>query len=411
MDKPSPPPAPDYEAAAAQQGKSSIELAKMQNPNVVSPYGQQTVTYGGPIEQTQANFDPNAYLAKYPDIAAEVNRGGVGYYDASGKWIDPVTSAWQHYSNYGINEGKDFTPLASAQGTIPTVTQTLSPDQQKLFDQQMHIKQLLGGLGISGANALGGVIGKNLDMSTLPSAPGKADATRQKVLDAYMTRVNEDTANQREDVNSNLVAAGFRPGTKGYDDRMNQVNRQYNDARSQGYLLAGQEAQRDFGMDSQLRAQGLSELLTQRQTPLNEINALLSGSQVQNPFAMPGYSPMNPQGTPYMQALQGLSGYNTDLYNADAAQAGGINQGLFGLGSAGIMAGGLMMSDRRLKSNIQRIGTHPLGIGWYEYDIFGRHEQGVMADEVETVLPEAVLTHPSGYKMVDYGRIGAWQPA
>jgi hypothetical protein len=61
------------------------------------------------------------------------------------------------------------------------------------------------------------------------------------------------------------------------------------------------------------------------------------------------------------------------------------------------------MSDRRLKSNIERIGTHKLGIGVYEYDIFGERQQGVMADEVEKVMPEAVVMHPSGYKMVKYG--------
>lgn len=62
-------------------------------------------------------------------------------------------------------------------------------------------------------------------------------------------------------------------------------------------------------------------------------------------------------------------------------------------------------SDRRLKSNIRRVGTHRLGIGIYEYDILGRRERGVMADEVERVRPEAVSTHPFGIKMVDYSRL------
>jgi hypothetical protein len=127
----------------------------------------------------------------------------------------------------------------------------------------------------------------------------------------------------------------------------------------------------------------------------------MSGSQVQNPFAMPGYNATMPQGTPYMQAAQLGSNYATDLYNMQAAQAGNINQGLFGLGAAGIAA----FSDRRLKSNILRIGTLPSGIPWYSYDIFGHTEEGVMADEVEAVMPEAVMTHESGYKMVDYGRL------
>ena len=75
------------------------------------------------------------------------------------------------------------------------------------------------------------------------------------------------------------------------------------------------------------------------------------------------------------------------------------------IGGAGSIPGLFAMSDRRLKSNIVRVGTHPLGIGIYEYDIFGERQRGVMADEVESVLPEAVAIHPSGYKMVNYGML------
>lgn len=65
----------------------------------------------------------------------------------------------------------------------------------------------------------------------------------------------------------------------------------------------------------------------------------------------------------------------------------------------------MVSSDRRLKSNVVRVATHPLGIGIYEYDIFGRREMGVMADEVLAFRPEAVARHESGYLMVDYGRL------
>jgi hypothetical protein len=71
-------------------------------------------------------------------------------------------------------------------------------------------------------------------------------------------------------------------------------------------------------------------------------------------------------------------------------------------------------SDRRVKQNIERVGTHPLGIGLYLFDYkaeyqaeFGRGRQfGVMADEVEQVLPEAVVVHPRGCKAVDYAKLG-----
>jgi hypothetical protein len=74
---------------------------------------------------------------------------------------------------------------------------------------------------------------------------------------------------------------------------------------------------------------------------------------------------------------------------------------------AGIAAS--FFSDRRLKSNIVRVGTHKrLGIGIYEYDIFGKRQTGVMADEVMRVMPEAVMLDPnSGNYLVDYGKIAA----
>ena len=76
--------------------------------------------------------------------------------------------------------------------------------------------------------------------------------------------------------------------------------------------------------------------------------------------------------------------------------------------------GSMRTSDRALKENIVRIGTHPAGFGLYLFDYkpefresagFGR-QFGVMADEVETVLPQAVALHPDGYKRVDYAQLG-----
>jgi hypothetical protein len=67
--------------------------------------------------------------------------------------------------------------------------------------------------------------------------------------------------------------------------------------------------------------------------------------------------------------------------------------------------GGFLRSDIRLKSNIVKVGEHPKGFGIYEYDIDGHRERGVMAQEVEKIIPEAVMEHPDGYKMVNYGAL------
>lgn len=65
-----------------------------------------------------------------------------------------------------------------------------------------------------------------------------------------------------------------------------------------------------------------------------------------------------------------------------------------------------LFSDRRLKMNIKRIGTHPIGIGIYQYVIAGKQQIGVMADEVKQVMPEAIIMHRSGFMQVDYNLIG-----
>ena len=67
---------------------------------------------------------------------------------------------------------------------------------------------------------------------------------------------------------------------------------------------------------------------------------------------------------------------------------------------------GSSFSDERLKTNIKRIGTHPVGVGIYEYDyIWGGGKQiGVMAQELEKVRPDAVF-EVNGFKAVNYDRI------
>jgi hypothetical protein len=64
-------------------------------------------------------------------------------------------------------------------------------------------------------------------------------------------------------------------------------------------------------------------------------------------------------------------------------------------------------SDRRLKADIVRVGTLTNGLALYNYRYLWsrRRVAGVMADEVEQIMPHAVVLHPSGYKMVDYGKL------
>lgn len=71
-------------------------------------------------------------------------------------------------------------------------------------------------------------------------------------------------------------------------------------------------------------------------------------------------------------------------------------------------------SDRRIKTELTAIDRHPIGISLYLFDYkpeyreaWGHGRQfGVIAQEVEQVMPAAVANHPNGYKMVDYSMLG-----
>lgn len=126
-------------------------------------------------------------------------------------------------------------------------------------------------------------------------------------------------------------------------------------------------------------------------------------------FQLAGMSGMGPfsglQNLFRPQTAGAFGGNNAGL--AGGLAAGGAS--LFGSSAAlgeGLAAGAAMFSDRRLKTNIVRVGDHPtLDIGIYEYDMFGKHTTGVMADEVLEVMPEAIIKHSSGYLMVDYSKL------
>ena len=70
-------------------------------------------------------------------------------------------------------------------------------------------------------------------------------------------------------------------------------------------------------------------------------------------------------------------------------------------------------SDAAIKENICKIGVLDNGLNLYKFeyqapykDTWGHGEHiGVMAQEVEQIIPEAVSVHPDGYKLVNYSMI------
>ena len=74
--------------------------------------------------------------------------------------------------------------------------------------------------------------------------------------------------------------------------------------------------------------------------------------------------------------------------------------------STSIMGDQMFPSDRRLKTNIIKIGQYLNGLNKYSWTyLWGENSTGAMADEVEKLIPEAVKVF-YGYKHVNYALLG-----
>jgi Chaperone of endosialidase len=97
---------------------------------------------------------------------------------------------------------------------------------------------------------------------------------------------------------------------------------------------------------------------------------------------------------------------NRDSSRGHASFAGG-GGGVRG-GGGGRAGGGGRRSDVRLKHDIALLGRLDNGIGFYRFIYNGGDTAyvGVMAQEVEAVMPQAVARGRDGYLLVFYDRLG-----
>ena len=221
----------------------------------------------------------------------------------------------------------------------------------------------------------------------------------QQNLDIMSRQYEMDVGRQAQEFAQRMDMTGLYNASLAAD-----IQRQLQEAQA-GAALQGQQfnqAQAAAAFRNAQRQAALQEQLALRSQPLNEIAAIMGGAQVQMP-QFQAYQGADVAAAPIFGATQAAGNFAQQNY-ANQVAAYNAKMGLYG-NIAGA-AGTAYASDRRLKSNVVRVGTHPLGIGVYEYDIFGERQRGVMADEVEAVKPEAVTTHPTeGYKMVYYGML------
>jgi hypothetical protein len=209
---------------------------------------------------------------------------------------------------------------------------------------------------------------------------------------------------QNDAINANLANAMSAQGMNNAAMQQNygqagNIAGLYNSAAAQQYNQNMQGAQ--FG--NMASDQALARAMQLRSQPLNEITALMGASQIQNP-QFQGYTGANVNAAPVYQAAGDQAKYGMDVYGQQMAAR---NANMAALGSVAGAGMGMFSftSDMRLKSNIERVGTHANGVGVYEYDIDGHRERGVMAQEVLHVKPEAVTMRDDGFYMVNYGAL------
>jgi hypothetical protein len=177
---------------------------------------------------------------------------------------------------------------------VPRFSQNtqLNAAQQGLLNQQNQLSGILNNVGISQAQRIGGLLGSPVDTSSLPawgtapSAPAGAgqgiqsslgktqgqikygfeptkemqfdvgpddfSADRLRVEQALMERLNPYLQQDKDALNTQLINQGFVADSaapnSGYNQAMDEHNRQTNDARLAVIGQAGQEQQRMFEM-------------------------------------------------------------------------------------------------------------------------------------------------------------------
>lgn len=330
-----------------------------------------------------------------PDYVGAANATAAGNLDAAR--VAAKANRVSQYTPYG---NLIYTPGVNGDPDQWRADTILSPAQQSLLDSQNRMSQGLAGVGEKGVGYVQNMLDRPLDTSNFVQVGDVGNAGRDAITASILERMQPSLDRQRQLAENNLLIQGHNRGGEAWKATQDAIARAENDARLAAIQQGGAEQSRLVGLQQAERQRQLSEAGYLRNEPLNTLNAVRTGAQVTNPSWVPVAGQQVTQGPNLLGAAQ--SKYQSELANVNAQNQAMANlgQGLFSLGAAKIRA-----SDRRLKSNIKRIGTHPLGIGIYSYEIFGRPDIGVMADEVLAVKPSAVHIHPSGYMMVDYGSL------
>lgn len=402
---------PDYTGAAQQTAAANAANNRI---NQVTPYGSSQYVQTGTDQYGNPTYTINTTAAPFVQNAINAQGG-------------------QLASTYGTPFSS---PTFNSAGDMPSMNYYGSRLNQQQFDPA---KQLLPLPKFD--------VNTNIDTSKLPSYGINPGETYES---AIMRRLEPTINRDRSQLQAQLANQGIVPGTKAYETAMTLQAQKENDARTSaivggmdtglranqqafgqgatqvGLNLAGQEqaftqplrtnvqnmSANELAYNQQLANQNLG-MQAQNQAFTQAMSKYLLPAQVAGMLknlATPTYAPTNTiAGPDYLSAMGLANQSNWNAANAQNAQNNAMMQGLFSLAGAGIK-----YSDIHAKENIKNIGVLANGLNVYEYeykpefkDIAGHGKHiGVMAQEVEKVIPYAVVTANNGYKMVDYSMLG-----
>ena len=334
-------------------------------------------------------------------------------YRANTQYLDPQFQQSQaklenQLANQGITRGSEAYNSAM-----------LNANNQKQQAYGSARDQAIGG----GIQAAQGMFGMNLQGGQFTNqALGQQfnQSVQQQQLANTAAGQNNQLALANQQANNQAVAQQYQQGL-GEAQFGNQAQQGMFGMGMQNANLNNQLQHQAFAQNmanAQFRNNASQQDISQQQTlqnaPINMLNAVRTGQQM-NAANIPQVGQSQPgqlanwQGADMLGAAQAQGQYNQGIYNADTAASSQLTSSL--IGAAGSLGGAAMMkfSDIRLKKNIIKLGIHKtLGIGLYTWDyLWGEKGAGVMAQELEKIMPEAVITLPSGFKAVNYSMLEA----
>ena len=268
--KSDPPPPPDYTGAAEKQAQGSQDTAVynawLNRPTTNTPWGSQSW-------ESSAAIDPS-----------------------TGK---PVTKWEQNI--------------------------TLSPEQQAAQQAQMDITQ---GRSEAAKTLLGQAtegFKTPFDWEGMPAAPGSVGEAQQSAYEKMSAMLEPGRGRARSALDTKLANMGLSMGTEAAKRAQEGLGSQFTQQDQAMLAQAMGEGRQDIQSQQGLRSAAIAEQAQRRGMGLNELNALLTGQQVNMP-QMPGFAQAGgAQGPQYMNAAQ-MQG-DAAMQAAQMKQAGQMDWG------------------------------------------------------------------------------------